>query len=252
MVARKMASSLSIVPEQSSILEIGGGKGILTRALMELGRPITVVEIDSSLAEKLRRDSREESTVRVINEDILNIHPQSISPDGGICLCANVPYHISGLILRWVSEHHGYFLKVLLMLQKEVALRVCGEKPGKDYGVLSVVLSLDYIGRYLFTVKASNFSPKPKVDSGVVLLVHRKSSLLEDSRRDNFIELVKTAFSQRRKKLHNAICRHYDLEPMAMADLIKKAGLDPHKRPEMLSAGDFIKLYACLSAREPN
>jgi 16S rRNA (adenine1518-N6/adenine1519-N6)-dimethyltransferase len=242
-IARRIAGCLKPVAEDAVILEIGGGRGILTDALRNLNRKLIIVEIDTALAEKLRNYYSNDESVNIINKDILKVDPGEIGQRGNIYLAGNIPYHISGLILRWISDHHEFFRRVVLMLQKEVARRICSQEGNRDYGVLTVVLALDFKTELLFTVKAENFSPVPKVDSAVIELALREKSLIENASRDRFNRLVKTAFAQRRKKLRNALAGYKPEGDESVADIIIKAGLDPDIRPDKLSVNDYLTLF---------
>lgn len=242
-IARRIAGCLKPVAEGAMIMEIGGGRGILTDALRNLDRKLTIVEIDNVLAEKLRNYYSNDESVNIINKDILKVDPGEIAQKRSIYLAGNIPYHISGLILRWISDHHKFFPRVVLMLQKEVARRISSEAGNRDYGVLTVVLALDFKAELLFTVKAENFSPVPRVDSAVIELKLREESLIENGSRDRFTRLVKTAFAQRRKKLRNALAGYQPLGHESVADIIIKAGLDPDTRPDMLSVNDYLTLF---------
>ena len=248
-IARSISESLGEIPNRPVVLEIGGGRGILTEALLKTHDNIVVVEIDSYLAKQLRDRFSNYDDIRIINGDILKIDLKTISPDGDIYLCGNIPYHISGLLIRWISEHHPYISKVVLMLQKEVALRLSGVPGDKEYSALSVILAIDFNSHYLFSVSPHNFTPVPKVDSGVVKLVSRKKSLLDDSDRNHFINMVKTAFSQRRKKLLNTLKNYGGFNAEFITDIILKAGIDPDRRPGTLSVNDYIKLYFLLKEK---
>jgi len=242
--ARKIAEAVvGIEEETSSVLEIGGGSGILTEALYRCGAVLKTVEIDSRLAEGLRRRYATAGGGPIVNSDIFDIDLDALCGGKRINLCGNIPYHISGRILRWISENHKYFAIVVLMVQEEVGRRVCGQPGVRDYGILSIVLGIDFLNEYLFKVSAREFSPSPKVDSSVIKLIHRERKLIEDKDREAFFLLVKKAFSKRRKKLYNSLDGFGGNDSSAVIDKIKAVGLDGNLRAEMLSVNDYINLF---------
>ncbi|MCP4632942.1 MAG: ribosomal RNA small subunit methyltransferase A [candidate division Zixibacteria bacterium] len=251
-IASKIAESLGSLPDDAVVIEIGGGSGILTEMLVSRYKNLVVVEIDEKYSEELRKRYSENADIKIINEDILKLDPLTVSSNKDLVLCGNIPYHITGLILRWISEHHNQFQKVVLMVQKEVAQRItCG--PGKrDYGILSIILGLDFETEYLFTVDAEMFSPVPKVDSGVVRLKQLSESRLEEKYRESFIKIIKTAFSQRRKKLRNTLRNYNGFDFEVITDIFNKSGIDPNLRPEKLTIDEFIRIFNEINFRMKN
>jgi 16S rRNA (adenine1518-N6/adenine1519-N6)-dimethyltransferase len=247
-IADKIAQSLGAIPEETMVMEIGGGKGILTGALVKLGNDMICVEIDSSLADKLRKRFGSSGRIKIENKDILEVNPAEYADNNDLYLCGNLPYHISGLILRWISENRRFFPKAVIMLQKEVVARLCGKPGGKEYGVISIIIDIDFNCRHLFDVAANNFSPMPKVDSAVVELNRREKSLIDENNREQFFKLVKTSFSQRRKKLRNTLSGFVDFGSTNLAEIISRAGINPDRRPETLSTKDFIRLFAEINS----
>ncbi len=216
-------------------MEIGPGMGVLTRYLVESGRDVTAVEIDTESVEYL---SREMPELRVVEGDFLKLDLDSII-EGEMALIGNYPYNISSQIFFKVLDYKEKIPVVAGMLQKEVAERICAGPGSKVYGILSVLLQAWYDCSYLFSVPPGVFAPPPKVTSGVLRLTRNgRRELGCDERK--FKTVVKTAFGQRRKTLRNSLGGMIAKEsPLSQWELLSK-------RPEQLSVDDFIRLTAAI------
>lgn len=242
-VARRIADTISAngMPEADKgygslpVLEIGPGMGVLSRFLMESGREVKAVEIDSESVEYL---AKVYPSLPVIEGDFLKMNLDDIFP-GEFTLIGNYPYNISSQIFFKVLDCKEKIPVVAGMLQKEVAERICARPGGKIYGILSVLLQAWYDCEYLFTVEPGVFSPPPKVQSGVLRLVRNsRESLGVDERK--FKNVVKTAFGQRRKTLRNSLSGLLGPgNPMLDSPLMAL-------RPERLSVEDFIEITKAL------
>lgn len=246
-IAGKIADTIAVdkLPESAKqwgslpIIEIGPGMGVLTKYLMESGRPLTAVELDGESVEYLARVYPD---LKVVEGDFLKMDLKEIYP-GEFALIGNYPYNISSQIFFKVLDYKDQIPVVSGMLQKEVAERICSGPGSKVYGILSVLLQAWYDCEYLFNVPPSVFAPPPKVMSGVLRLTRNsRTSLGVDEA--FFKTVVKTAFGQRRKTLRNslasliALCKEApDAELLAL-------------RPERLSVEQFIELTRILSDRK--
>lgn len=223
------------------VVEIGPGMGVLSRFLLEQGREVKGVEIDS---ESVRWLSKNMKDLEVVEGDFLKIDPEKFF-EGEKVLIGNYPYNISSQIFFRVLDFKEQFPVVSGMLQKEVAERICAAPGGKVRGILSVLLQAWYDCEYLFTVGPENFTPPPKVQSGVLRLTRNgRTDLGCDERL--FKSIVKTSFGQRRKTLRNSLAGMFpDRESEASKELLA----DPVMglRPERLRVEDFIALTNRLS-----
>lgn len=217
------------------IMEIGPGMGVLTKYLMESGRPLTAVELDSESVTYL---AKVYPNLKVVEGDFLKMDLKDIY-SGEFCLIGNYPYNISSQIFFKVLDYREQIPVVSGMLQKEVAERICAGPGSKTYGILSVLLQAWYDCEYLFNVEPYVFTPPPKVRSGVLRLVRNsRESLGVDEA--IFKNVVKTAFGQRRKTLRNS------LSPL-FGDKISQVPTDILAlRPERLSVEQFIELTEIL------
>lgn len=244
-VARRIA--LTIAPEnlpegcrglgELPVLEVGPGMGVLTRFLMESGRGLKAVEIDSESVEYLHR---EYPALEVIGGDFLKMDLREVF-GRPFALIGNYPYNISSQIFFKVLDYMDSIPLVSGMLQKEVAERICCPPGSKVYGILSVLLQAWYDCEYLFSVPPGVFSPPPKVMSGVIRLTRNsRQSLGCDP--GLFKTVVKTAFGQRRKTLRNSLSALIPSTSPIMADPVM--GL----RPERLGVEEFIRLTQAAEA----
>ncbi len=244
-IARRIANTISKdqLPESAKqygslpIMEIGPGMGVLTKYLMETGRALTAVELDSESVSYL---SKVYPNLKVIEGDFLKMDLKEVYPEE-FALIGNYPYNISSQIFFKVLDYRELIPVVSGMLQKEVAERICAKPGSKTYGILSVLLQVWYDCEYLFTVPPGVFTPPPKVQSGVLRLVRNSRTALEVDEK-LLKNVVKTAFGQRRKTLRNS------LSPLFGA---KIAQIDPAilaLRPERLSVEQFISLTKILSS----
>lgn len=232
-IASKIAASLSA--EASQVLEIGPGTGVLTKYLLNKDfEKFKAVEIDRESADFLRKN------YPLLGEDLIEadflrmeIHGLFAGP---FSIIGNFPYNISSQIFFKILEHRDLVTECVGMLQKEVAVRLAAPPGNKDYGILSVLLQAWYEIEYLFTVDAHVFAPPPKVKSAVIRLRRNKVQHLGCDEA-LFFKVVKTAFNQRRKTLHNA------LKPLADYN-----GEFAGKRAEQLSVEQFVALTVSIQA----
>ena len=213
------------------IMEVGPGMGILTRYLMETGRPLKAVELDHESVEFL---SHLYPGLDVMERDFLQMD-LSKAFDGPFALIGNYPYNISSQIFFKVLEFKECVPVAAGMLQKEVAERICSKPGSKVYGILSVLLQAWYDCEYLFNVEPGVFSPPPKVRSGVLRLTRNSRENLGCDEA-MFKTVVKTAFGQRRKQLRNSLSSLIGPGSTLLNDPLLS------ERPERLSVEQFIDI----------
>ncbi len=212
------------------LLEVGPGGGALTKYLLKIpGIDFKAVELDKEKVDFLER-SYPAIRGKILHESFLDIIPPF---EGEFTIVGNFPYNISTQILFKVLEWKEQVPCVIGMFQKEVAERAASKEGSKVYGVLSVLVQAHYHVEYLFSVPPEAFTPPPKIMSGVVRLTRRSEVPAMKSERA-FINLVKTAFNQRRKTLRNAVKGLFTPEEL-QNELF-------NKRAEVLSVEDFAAL----------
>lgn len=213
------------------VLEIGPGMGVLSQFLIQKGRDVKAVELDSESVEFLKKVFPD---LNVIEGDFLKLDLNDIFSSEFV-LIGNYPYNISSQIFFKVLEYKEKIPVVAGMLQKEVAKRICSAPGSKVYGILSVLLHAWYDCEYLFDVQPGVFTPPPKVTSGVIRITRNNRENLECDEK-LFKTIVKASFGQRRKTLRNSLS---GLIPSG-SEILQKSIMG--RRPETLSVDEFIAL----------
>jgi 16S rRNA (adenine1518-N6/adenine1519-N6)-dimethyltransferase len=219
------------------VLEIGPGLGALTAPALATRARILAIEKDGRLANFLRQ-SLESERLEIIHGDALNFEVKKLFPRGPIKLLGNLPYYISTEILLRYLQMPTPILLALLMLQKEVAVRLAAGPGSKDYGILGLVLQSQYRIEYLRTIPATVFFPKPQVDSAFVRLRPYRRGQLPEFDRACFLQLVRRGFSQRRKQVGKLLAKLVPDWPAAAGEI----GAGAQARAEDLSLEQWIGL----------
>lgn len=201
-ITKSIATALS-PGNFDTIVEVGPGKGVLTKYLQERKEDLFVVEADRDMVSYLRTYFPTLGD-HVISADFLKWNPQEFLGEKSFGLIGNYPYNISSQIVFKMIEYRAQIPQMVGMFQKEVAVRLVSPPGSRDYGILSVLVQAYYDGEYLFTVDKSAFTPPPKVQSGVIRLTRKENNLIPVDEK-LFKKVVKMAFSQRRKMLRNTL-----------------------------------------------
>jgi len=234
-IARDIASSLS-QENYEAVLEVGPGMGVLTQFLIPLKTETYAIEIDQESVIYLKKNFPELEH-HLIEGDFLKLPLEEIFKTP-VAIIGNFPYNISSQILFKALDHKDLIPEIVGMFQKEVAERVASPPGNKKYGIISVLLQCYYDIEYLFTVDETVFDPPPKVKSAVIRL-RRNSRKKLSCNESLFIRVVKTAFSQRRKTLRNA------LKSLNLVDE-NRAERYLSLRAEQLGVEEFIDLTECF------
>lgn len=227
-----------------TILEIGPGAGMLTSKLLERSAKVVAVEKDESLAINLADlvlglTYHNYHNLEVIRGDILKFDLSQLPV--GYKVVANIPYYLTSNLLRVLSESANPPAMMVLLVQKEVAERIAA-KPGQ-MSLLAVSVQLYYQPELGQVVSAKLFEPSPKVDSQVVILQRRRASLFKDLNNQEFFQLIKAGFSQRRKKLRSSLAGGLNISKDQAENLLKKASVSPDARAQELSLEQWHELY---------
>ncbi len=231
----------------STILEIGPGMGSLTKELALRYKNVVALEIDHGLIPVLKYTLDGHKNVKVINEDVMKADLDAIlAPyfaDGKVSVCANLPYYITTPILMKLLECGQPFDYITIMIQSEVADRLCAKVGGKNCGAITAVLNYYGTPEKLFTVKADRFIPAPKVDSSVVRIKLHKERPCVPADEATFFKTIRAAFEQRRKTLPNALSAVFsEFSKEEITEIISACGLDTNIRGERLTLQDFTDL----------
>ncbi len=244
--------SASELNENSCVLEIGPGAGTLTRRLAETGARCTAVEIDKALLPILGETLAGFDNFNLINSDILKVDLKKLIKDEfdnkPFHVIANLPYYITTPIIMQILESRLPVVSMTLMVQKEVADRMCATCGSKEYGALSVAVQYYTIPTVICRAEPHCFIPQPKVASSVVHLKVSATPTVTVSDKKKFFAIVKSSFGQRRKTLLNALSKspYFSANKDSVRSALVQMGVDENIRGEKLSISQFAKLSELL------
>lgn len=240
------------IQAQDIVVEIGAGLGIMTEQLASQARRLIAIDIDPRMTAILRIRLQDKPQVEIIEQDVLTFDFNSLhnnnNPTKKFKIIGNIPYYISSPILFRLIQYRHQISEMLLLMQKEVADRLTAPPGSKEYGIPSVIIGMYAEATTEMTVAASCFYPPPQVTSTLLKLVTRPATLVELADEKFFSQVVRCAFSQRRKTLLNNL-RHLACPPLTEAELIRllnDLGIDGRRRGETLSAVEFGELSNTL------
>ena len=231
--AAAIADGLQLTDTYKKILEVGPGRGVLTKYLLEKVPELVVVEADRDMVFYLQKHFPQLQG-QIIAEDFLKVPLNAFMKEESFGLIGNYPYNISSQIIFKMLEYRTQIPEMVGMFQKEVADRIIAPPGSKTYGVVSVLVKAYYDGELLFNVSKGNFTPPPKVESAVIRLVRKEDTDLGCSYK-SLRQVVKQSFSQRRKMLRNTM-KSFSKDPDFLALPIMR------ERPEQLSLAAFVEL----------
>ncbi len=246
---------LADVNKEDTVLEIGVGLGALTTPLAEAASQVIGLEADSGIIRLHEEQQNLPDNVRLIHQDVLKADFRELADlcGGRLKIIANLPYSISSPFLFKLIEQPDLIDFAVVMLQKEVALRLLAQPGTKEYGVPTVMLATCATIKMLIHVGSDEFHPRPKVDSAVVRLsfqpVPKRTKELGEFDRKLLKKIVNHAFGQRRKTLLNGLSSTGLLSKQEMAECIREAGLVPTVRAEQLPLEDFVRLSQVIGKR---
>ena len=247
------------------VLEIGPGLGPLTELLLEKAGEVLAIEMDLRLVDFLRERfgteernaellagalknqaaaSNEGAVFHLLNDDALKFLRREPRDWNDWKLVANLPYSVASPILVELAQSTKRPERMVTTLQLEVAQRLMARADDDDYGVLTLLVQLDYEPRDSFKIPADCFFPAPNVDSMCVVLQRRARPLLADGQRAAFVKIVKRAFSQRRKMMLKLLKQDWAVDKLASA--FAELKISPQERAEKLSLEQFVKLTEFL------
>lgn len=241
------------VDETCGVLEVGPGIGPLTQQLCRYAKKVVAVEVDRTLQPVLAETMAGNENLEIIFGDILKTDIAKLVREefSGLrpIACANLPYYITTPVLAALLESRA-FEAVTVMVQKEVAQRICARAGTADYSAFTVFCQYYAVPELLFDVPPSCFIPQPKVTSAVLRLNVRTEPVCEITSEKMFFRVVKAAFAQRRKTLLNALSSGLgELSKEALSELLTGCGLAPSVRGETLDIPAFARIANALSAR---
>ena len=238
--------------KESAVLEIGPGIGALTCQLCERYDKVVAVEIDRTLIPILAETLEEYDNIKVVNEDFMKLDLKSFIKenygDTPVSVCANLPYYITTpIIMKLLEESRvdgkSMFTSLTVMVQKEVADRLCATEKDSEYGAITA--SLNYYGKVkkLFTVAPGNFLPAPSVTSAVIRIELYESNPYTVKSEKMLFDTISGAFAQRRKTMLNSLASTMSfVSKERIGQIINEIGFDTNIRGEKLSISDFCAL----------
>ena len=258
--ARRIVEALGDI-SQSTVLEIGPGRGILTEQLGKQARRLIAVEMDRVLAAQLRLKFGMYRNVEIIEADVLAVDIDSLfGPKPGlgrpgielkpepVKVVGNLPFYITSDIILRLFKFAKYFESIVIMVQREVADRIAAEPGGREYGVLSATAQLHARVEKLFTVPPEAFSPPPKVFSAVLRLTIDPQQQRLGVVGDGFIDFIRLSFGQKRKTLWNNLKGNYDNGQLKRA--LAAAKVKPTARAETLSLDQSAAIFRALREQQ--
>ncbi|MBR4949230.1 MAG: 16S rRNA (adenine(1518)-N(6)/adenine(1519)-N(6))-dimethyltransferase RsmA [Clostridia bacterium] len=239
------------INNDSGVIEIGPGMGTLTYELCKRAKKVVSVEIDKKLIPVLEDTMADFSNFTLINKDILKTDLKKLIEeefcDMDVYICANLPYYITTPIIMKLLEEDLPIKSITVMVQKEVASRLCATEKDKDNGAISLAIRYYTTPKLLFDVAPDNFLPAPKVTSSVISLIPNETKI-SCKDKDFMFRVIKAAFSQRRKTLLNSLsgASYLDISKEDIKKAMEICGFSESVRGEKLSLSDFAKFSDVL------
>ncbi len=230
------------VTETDTVVEIGAGAGTLTRAIADKAKHVIAFEIDRSLEPILNSTLSGYDNVEVIYDDVTKWTESEFDAlvDGEYKVVANLPYYITTPLLFMLLDRKKPPVSLTVMVQKEVAERICATEKKGDYGALSVSVGARAKATITRVVGREMFTPPPNVDSAVVRIdVHGNTGADDDK---TLYSLIRVAFAMKRKTLSNNLAAGYGITKQEAEKMLTSAGFDPRVRAEELSVQKFVEL----------
>jgi len=216
------------IQRTDTVLEIGPGLGSLTRYLAVAAKEVVAVELDERLIPPLKATLSAYQNVQIFPGDILRLSPKDLIVEGNYLVVANIPYYITSAVIRHLLESQEKPRRIVLTIQKEVALRICA-KPG-DMSLLALSVQVYGSPHIAAHIPADAFFPAPNVDSAVLVVDIYPSPLIKEDLLDTFFRLVKAGFGQKRKTLRNSLSSGLHISPTHAAELLTRGNIDPQRK----------------------
>ncbi|MEE1320684.1 MAG: 16S rRNA (adenine(1518)-N(6)/adenine(1519)-N(6))-dimethyltransferase RsmA [Acutalibacteraceae bacterium] len=236
--------------ENTGVIEIGTGVGVLTAELCKRAKKVVAIELDTRLLPVLSETLCEYDNFEVVNADVMKVDLHALIKekfDGmKVVVCANLPYYITSPVITMLLENNLPIEAVTVMIQKEAADRLCTPVGSRESGAITVCTNYYSVPKQLFNVSRGSFMPAPNVDSTVIRLDIRKEPAVKVSDEKKFFRIVKAAFAQRRKTVVNSVSSSLGVPKAQIISALEQSGLDANIRAEKLSMDDFAKLCESL------
>lgn len=238
--------------KNDTILEVGPGLGALTFKMAPHVKKIIAIEKDRELVKILKNEISEQkiTNVEIIEKDILKFEPITYNLEPRTYfLIANIPYYLTSALIREFLESDHRPQNMILMVQKEVAQRICAPKYDEKMNLLALSVQFYAEAKILFYVSKENFWPKPKVDSAVIKITPTATSASAKTTADEkklFFKVVKAGFANKRKQLAGNLANNLSIPKEKIEESLKTIGINPKQRAEELRLEDWLKLAKLL------
>lgn len=229
------------IKNTDTILEVGPGIGVLTQELAKKAGRVIAIEKDRHMIDILATTLKDFSNIEVISGDALSYQ---VSSSSSYKVVANIPYYLTSPLIRMLLEAKHPPTEIILMIQKEVAQRICA-KPG-NMSILAVSVQFYATPKIITYISKGCFLPVPKVDSAIIKIVPRNSASISADFRDSFFGIVKAGFSQPRKQLAGNLAKELKKDKTAISAWLLSQKIKPEQRAETLSVGDWEGLTRSL------
>lgn len=234
------------VNENSGVIEVGPGIGVLTNELAKRAKKVIAVELDKRLLPVLEETLGEYENVKVINEDVMKLDLNKLIEEEfegmNVCVCANLPYYITSPIVMRLLEEKLNVSSITVMVQKEAAQRICANVGTRQCGAVTAAVWYYSEPELLFNVSSGSFMPAPKVDSAVIRLNIRKEPPVSVKSEEVFFKTIKAAFSQRRKNIANSLSGGLSVGKQEIISVLEDCGILASKRAEELTLENLGKI----------
>ena len=237
-VLKKIIESADIKPNDI-ILEVGPGVGTLTQELAQRAKKVIAIEKDGTMVEILKKTLKDFNNVEVVQGDILRLNPGPYTQNN-YKIIANIPYYLTSPLIRKFLETENRPQEMVLMLQKEVAQRICAKPP--KMSLLAVSVQFYAEPKIISYVSKNCFWPSPRIDSAIIKIKPQINADKKQADPDLFFKIVKAGFSQPRKQLAGNLSKILKMDKEKAALWLLKNNIEPNQRAETLDIRDWIKL----------
>ncbi len=238
------------VDENTGVIEIGVGVGVLTSELAKNAAKVVAIEIDTTLKPLLEETLAEYDNIKIIFDDVLNVDLNRLIEeefgDMRVVVCANLPYYITSPIIMKLLEDRLPVDNITVMVQKEAAQRLCAAEKSREIGAISLAVQYYSVPKVCFNVSPGSFYPPPKVTSSVIRLDVKGENDIKPTNEKNMFRLIRAAFTQRRKTFVNSVSSTLNMPKADIEAALVEIGENPMVRPEKLSLAQFSRLSDIL------
>ena len=230
------------IGNEDLVVEIGPGRGALTNLLVARAGRVIAIEIDEKLCDLLAAQFG--SQLQLVRKDVRQVNlPALVALRDKAILVGNLPYHLTGALIRQITDARRVWKRAVITVQREVAQRLIAQPGSKTYGVLSIVTQVRCAATRLFDLPPTHFFPAPKVHSSVLILDFQAPSAYDIANERRLFGIVRAAFQQRRKMVRNALAH------VADAEILMAANVDGRARPETISIAGYERICRAMAMR---